>query len=190
VPALRLLLFRQHHEGVPLKAIAGPAHCLCSLSLLTVWARRPRTPPLWRATPLTPKTTMNGPKRMQRRCFGGKSHCTRHKGKQLQVTVSSHVPPHATCVFSFTSLPSWILTPALPPHARFSSPAEVTILRPCMIYGPRGRFLGAKFLLVPTLAKSFLGAVVGLVGGTRTNWIHAQDAARASGTELGAATGR
>lgn len=49
-----------------------------------------------------------------------------------------------------------------------------------MIYGPRGKFLGAKFLLIPVVIYESLGFFPHFVGGGKTNWIHAEDMALAA----------
>jgi nucleoside-diphosphate-sugar epimerase len=64
-------------------------------------------------------------------------------------------------------------------HGR-GGPAYV-ILRPSLIYGPRGRLLGAALVVVPPLLLLFTGEpVLGFVGGPRLNWVHAEDVARAA----------
>lgn len=53
------------------------------------------------------------------------------------------------------------------------------VLRPSLIYGPRGRLLGAALAAVPPLLSLFTGEpVLGFVGGPRLNWVHAEDVAR------------
>lgn len=47
-----------------------------------------------------------------------------------------------------------------------------------MIYGPRGKFLGAKFLLFPAVLYEMIGFMPKISGGTQTNWIHSEDVAR------------
>jgi|GEM_PF-594702 len=55
------------------------------------------------------------------------------------------------------------------------------ILRPGLIYGPRGRFLANGFSAVPAIFKYLLGnKVPRLEGGPKTNLVHAEDVARAA----------
>jgi nucleoside-diphosphate-sugar epimerase len=59
-------------------------------------------------------------------------------------------------------------------------PAYV-ILRPSLIYGPRGRLLGAQLVTASPLMRLFTGEpVLRFVGGPRLNWVHAEDVARAA----------
>jgi len=55
----------------------------------------------------------------------------------------------------------------------------LTVVRPAMIYGPRGRFLGAKMACIPPLLALLRGRLTRISGGPRTNWAHAEDVARA-----------
>lgn len=56
-----------------------------------------------------------------------------------------------------------------------------SILRPSLIYGPRGKLLGAGLAAAPPLLLLFTGEpVLGFVGGPRLNWAHAEDVARAA----------
>ena len=56
-----------------------------------------------------------------------------------------------------------------------------TILRPALIYGPRARFLGATLAALPSIAKTLgVRTLVGFRGGPTTNWVHAEDVARAA----------
>lgn len=57
---------------------------------------------------------------------------------------------------------------------------EVVVLRPTMIYGPRARFLGAKFALIPPMLALVFSSIPRLRGGARCNWAHAEDVARAA----------
>ena len=64
-------------------------------------------------------------------------------------------------------------------HGR-GGPAYV-VLRPSLIYGPRGRLLGAALAAVPPILQLFTGdRVFRFVGGPRTNWVHGEDVARAA----------
>jgi UDP-glucose 4-epimerase len=55
------------------------------------------------------------------------------------------------------------------------------ILRPGLIYGPRGRFLANGFSAIPAVMRYMMGKVVpGFDGGPRTNLVHAEDVARAA----------
>lgn len=54
-----------------------------------------------------------------------------------------------------------------------------SILRPALIYGPRARFLGAALAAVPSIIN-FLKLNIGFSGGPKTNWVHAEDVARAA----------
>lgn len=64
-------------------------------------------------------------------------------------------------------------------HGR-GGPAYV-ILRPSLIYGPRGRLLGAALAAVPPLLLAFTGEpVYSFSGGPRLNWVHGEDVALAA----------
>jgi nucleoside-diphosphate-sugar epimerase len=64
-------------------------------------------------------------------------------------------------------------------HGR-GGPAYV-ILRPSLIYGPRGRLLGAALAALPPILRLFTGdSVFSFAGGPRLNWVHAEDVARAA----------
>ncbi len=56
----------------------------------------------------------------------------------------------------------------------------VNIIRPGLIFGPRGRVLAAGYAASMCLAKRLFGVFPNLKGGPRTNMIHALDLARAS----------
>lgn len=55
-----------------------------------------------------------------------------------------------------------------------------TILRPALIYGPRARFLGATLAAIPSILRMLRLSKIGLKGGPITNWVHAEDVARAA----------
>lgn len=57
---------------------------------------------------------------------------------------------------------------------------SVTILRPALIYGPRGKVLVAPAATFPPLARAFSGWIPGVRGGPRNNLVHALDVARAA----------
>jgi len=61
-----------------------------------------------------------------------------------------------------------------------SPPPVVNILRPALIYGPWGRVLAASLATTPSLLKVFGGHAVLLNGGPKSNWVHAEDVARAA----------
>ncbi len=65
--------------------------------------------------------------------------------------------------------------------ARKGGPGWV-ILRPSLIYGPRGRLLAGPLSTMPPMLKLLSGgtAMVGLSGGPRSNWVHAADVAHAA----------
>jgi nucleoside-diphosphate-sugar epimerase len=54
-----------------------------------------------------------------------------------------------------------------------------TVLRPALIYGPNCKFLGATVAAIPPIMKA-LGLRIGIRGGPITNWVHAEDVARAA----------
>jgi len=55
------------------------------------------------------------------------------------------------------------------------------ILRPALIYGPRGRFLANGLSAIPAVMRYMFGKIVpGFEGGPRTNLVHAEDVARAA----------
>jgi len=57
---------------------------------------------------------------------------------------------------------------------------DLVIIRPSLIYGPRGKMLGAALACIPPIMKEFLPVVIGLSGGPKSNWVHAEDVARAT----------
>jgi nucleoside-diphosphate-sugar epimerase len=57
---------------------------------------------------------------------------------------------------------------------------RVAILRPALVFGPRGRVLGSALATVAPLLARYVGSIPGLKGGPRTNWVHARDVARAA----------
>jgi len=61
-----------------------------------------------------------------------------------------------------------------------SPPPVVNILRPALIYGPWGKVLAASLATTPALLKVFGGHAVLLRGGPKSNWVHAEDVARAA----------
>ncbi len=54
-----------------------------------------------------------------------------------------------------------------------------TILRPALIYGPEAKFLGATLAAIPPILRTYGLTHVGVSGGPITNWVHAEDVARA-----------
>lgn len=55
------------------------------------------------------------------------------------------------------------------------------IIRPSLIYGPRGRFLAAPLVTVPPMLYLITGGKIpGFKGGVKANWVHAEDVGRAS----------
>lgn len=57
---------------------------------------------------------------------------------------------------------------------------KITIVRPGLIIGPRGRVLAATLATLPAIIKSFTPLLPSLKsGGTRSNWVHAEDIASA-----------
>ncbi len=60
-----------------------------------------------------------------------------------------------------------------------SGPA-ITILRPALIYGPRGKVLVAPAATVPALLSPLNKLVPQIHGGPRTNLVHSEDVARAA----------
>lgn len=65
-------------------------------------------------------------------------------------------------------------------RSRRGSGPVVNMLRPALIYGPRGRVLMNPMATVPVLLSRLDGWVPGLRGGPRTNMLHARDGARAA----------
>jgi nucleoside-diphosphate-sugar epimerase len=57
---------------------------------------------------------------------------------------------------------------------------RVSILRPALIFGPRGKVLGAALATAAPMIGRWLGRVPRFAGGPRNNWVHAQDVARAA----------
>ncbi len=55
------------------------------------------------------------------------------------------------------------------------------IMRPGLIYGPRGRFLANGFSAIPAIMRYLIGKTVPtFAGGPKTNLVHAEDVARAA----------
>ncbi len=63
---------------------------------------------------------------------------------------------------------------------RQQAPPLVTILRPALIYGPRGKVLVASLATLPPLIESLSGLIPHLQGGPMNNMVHARDVARAA----------
>lgn len=59
------------------------------------------------------------------------------------------------------------------------APPIVNIIRPSLIYGPRGKVLAAGLATLPSLVSLFGGHTLNLTGGPKSNWVHAKDVARA-----------
>lgn len=59
-------------------------------------------------------------------------------------------------------------------------PPTVNILRPALIYGPWGKVLAGSLATVPYLFGLFTRHLPTLTGGPRSNWVHAEDVARAA----------
>lgn len=59
-------------------------------------------------------------------------------------------------------------------------PPTVNILRPALIYGPWGRVLAGALATVPYIFGLFTRRLPTLTGGPRSNWVHAEDVARAA----------
>lgn len=58
---------------------------------------------------------------------------------------------------------------------------KLIIVRPSLIYGPRGRFLASGVMVVPPLLQFLLdGLSPRISGGPKTNLVHAEDVARAA----------
>lgn len=57
---------------------------------------------------------------------------------------------------------------------------QITVLRPALIYGPRGKVLVSPVATVPPLVAPLNGIMPRLEGGPRTNLVHATDVARAA----------
>lgn len=64
--------------------------------------------------------------------------------------------------------------------SRVGSGPIINSLRPALIYGPRGKVLINPMATVPVLLSFLDGYIPGMVGGPRTNLVHALDAARAA----------
>ncbi len=65
-------------------------------------------------------------------------------------------------------------------RARAGQGPRVAMLRPALIYGPRGKVLVSPLATLPRLFARLDGLVPGLEGGPRTNLVHALDCARAA----------
>ncbi|NOZ01003.1 MAG: NAD(P)-dependent oxidoreductase [Deltaproteobacteria bacterium] len=61
-----------------------------------------------------------------------------------------------------------------------SGPTTVNIIRPALIYGPWGKVLAGALATVPYMLRLFTDHMVTLTGGPISNWVHAEDAARAA----------
>jgi nucleoside-diphosphate-sugar epimerase len=94
-----------------------------------------------------------------------------------KMMVDEETPVKATSPYEQTKIESEQVLRAY--HGK-GGPAYV-ILRPSLIYGPRGRLLGAQLVIVTPLVRLFTGEpVLRFVGGPRLNWAHAEDVARAA----------
>ncbi len=60
------------------------------------------------------------------------------------------------------------------------SPPTVNVLRPALIYGPWGKVLAGALATVPSVLGLFTRHLPTLTGGPRSNWVHAEDVARAA----------
>ena len=56
----------------------------------------------------------------------------------------------------------------------------VTVIRPALIYGPRGKVLMASIATLPPLVKSLGPYYIRMSGGPKTNMVHGEDVARAT----------
>ena len=56
----------------------------------------------------------------------------------------------------------------------------VNIIRPALIFGPRGKVLAASLATVPVMLKAVGGLAIPIQGGPRSNWVHGEDVARAA----------
>lgn len=65
-------------------------------------------------------------------------------------------------------------------YLRAARGPRVNMLRPALIYGPRGRVLVAPLATIPELLRPLDGWIPKLEGGPRSNLVHAQDVARAA----------
>lgn len=59
-------------------------------------------------------------------------------------------------------------------------PPTVNILRPALIYGPWGKVLAGALATVPYIFGLITTRLPTLTGGPRSNWVHAEDVARAA----------
>jgi nucleoside-diphosphate-sugar epimerase len=64
-------------------------------------------------------------------------------------------------------------------------PTRWTILRPAHLYGPHCKTMSAGIVTIPPMIHLFMHYLPGFTGGPRTNWCHAEDAARAALCVLG-----
>ncbi len=63
---------------------------------------------------------------------------------------------------------------------RAEPPPTVNILRPALIYGPWGKVLAGALATTPYVFGLFTRHLPTLTGGPRSNWVHAEDVARAA----------
>jgi UDP-glucose 4-epimerase len=92
--------------------------------------------------------------------------------------ITEDTPLRADSAYEQTKIDSEALLQQL---ARKGGPGWV-VLRPSLIYGPRGRLLAGPLPTFPPILKLLSGgaAMVGLAGGPKSNWVHAEDVARAA----------
>ena len=92
--------------------------------------------------------------------------------------MTENTPLRADSAYEQTKIDSEALLQAL---ARKGGPGWV-VLRPSLIYGPRGVRLAGPLPTFPPMLKLLSGgtAMVGLQGGPRSNWVHAEDVAQAA----------
>lgn len=55
----------------------------------------------------------------------------------------------------------------------------INIIRPALIYGPRIKVLAATMAMLPPIIKQITPVLPKISGGVRSNWVHAEDVARA-----------
>jgi nucleoside-diphosphate-sugar epimerase len=55
----------------------------------------------------------------------------------------------------------------------------VNVIRPALIFGPRGKVLAGALATMPAVFRLVSDHTIGISGGPRSNWVHAQDVARA-----------
>lgn len=155
--------------GTPEKAMEGVDYVIHTAALVDIGA------PWEKLSPINYEATV-------RLFLAAKEHGTKHfvffstgsvyKGGEGFQTEASEVVEHNAYVRSKLWAERFL-------HAQ-TPPPTVNTLRPALIYGPWGRVLAASLAATPALLRVFGPLAPNLTSGPRSNWVHAEDVARAA----------